>query len=128
MSRLYRQLSSRELLNRVSLDQDAAHNLLQDGLLNDLLHDLDGDLDTALLARYASLNMTYVFRPGELLCWTRRCEAQALLVAMNVTGREQRWRLPAATGEVLAGHGFDHRMDAGELVLPPCQAFFAKIA
>ncbi len=69
MSRLYRQLSSRELLNRVGLDQDAAHNLLQDELLNDLLHDLDGDLDTALLARYASLNMTYVFRSGELLCW-----------------------------------------------------------
>lgn len=72
-------------------------------------------------------DLTLLEGTGELLCWTRRCHAQALLVAINLTGREQRWRLPVATGEALTGHGFDHRVDAGELVLPPCQAFFAEI-
>jgi len=73
-------------------------------------------------------DLTLLEDSGELLCWTRRCERQALLVALNLTGQPQRWRVPLPLGAALEGHGFEHRLQGGELRLGPCQAFFAELA
>ena len=69
MSRPDRPLSSRELLNRIGLNEETPHSLLEDAPLDELRHELDGDLGTVLLERYAALNMTHAFQPGELVCW-----------------------------------------------------------
>lgn len=69
MSRKDRSLSSRELLNRIGLNEETAHSLIQDESLDDLLGDLEGDLGSVLLERYAVLNQTHRFKPGDLVCW-----------------------------------------------------------
>ena len=37
--------------------------------MDDLLSDLDGNLGTVLLERYALLNQQHPFKPGDLVCW-----------------------------------------------------------
>ncbi|MFP4077132.1 MAG: hypothetical protein ACLFTD_11735 [Halochromatium sp.] len=69
MSRQDRPLSSRELLNRIGLNEAAPNSLLQDQPLDDLLGDLEGDLGSVLLERYAQLNQQQPFKPGDLVCW-----------------------------------------------------------
>lgn len=69
MSRQERPLSSRELLNRIGLNEETPNSLLQDESLADLLGDLDGDLGVVLRERYAQLNQPHRFQPGELVCW-----------------------------------------------------------
>lgn len=69
MSRQERSLSSRELLNRIGLNEETPNNLLQDQPLDDLLGDLEGDLGSVLRERYALLNQQQPFKPGDLVCW-----------------------------------------------------------
>ncbi|MEA1049526.1 hypothetical protein U5801_06875 [Lamprobacter modestohalophilus] len=69
MSHPDRSLSSRELLKRIGLNEASANNLLKDKPLDELLHELDGDLGTVLLERYAALNINHAFQPDELVCW-----------------------------------------------------------
>lgn len=69
---------------------------------------------------------------GDMLCWTRRCTAQALLVAVNLTAQTLRVVLPeslqTASLETLTGHGFSGQLEGNEIVLAPYQAMFAKLA
>lgn len=69
---------------------------------------------------------------GDMLCWTRRCAAQALLVAVNLTAKTLRVVLPeslqTASLETLTGHGFSGQLEGNEIVLAPYQAMFAKLA
>ncbi|MFP4280762.1 MAG: hypothetical protein ACLFQI_12290 [Halochromatium sp.] len=37
--------------------------------MDDLLGDLEGDLGSVLLERYAQLNQQQPFKPGDLVCW-----------------------------------------------------------
>ena len=69
MAKPNRNLSSRELLNRIGLNEESSDNLLEDENLDDLLHGLDGDLGSVLLERYALLNTSHAFKPGDLVCW-----------------------------------------------------------
>ncbi|MEA3642104.1 MAG: hypothetical protein VBE63_19505 [Lamprobacter sp.] len=69
MSRQDRSLSSRELLNRIGLNEETPHSLIQDESLDDLLGDLEGDLGSVLRERYALLNQQHPFKPGDLVCW-----------------------------------------------------------
>ena len=69
MSRKDRPLSSRELLSRIGLSEDAPNDLIQNEPLDALLHDLDGDLGAVLRERHALLNQTHRFKPGDLVTW-----------------------------------------------------------
>ena len=69
MARQDRSLSSRELLNRIGLNEESPNSLLQDASLDDLLSDLEGDLGSVLRERYALLSQMHPFKPGELVCW-----------------------------------------------------------
>lgn len=64
---------------------------------------------------------------GDALCWVRQGEGQSLLVALNVTSREQRFAVPRDIARPATGHGFTGYVEGGELVLPPYQAFFAEL-
>lgn len=66
MAKPNRNLSSRELLNRIGLNEESSDNLLQDENLDDLLHGLDGDLGSVLLERYALLNTSHASEPVDL--------------------------------------------------------------
>ena len=61
----HERLSSRELLARIGLDEDAPSNLLDD----EPLDDLSGDLSTILQTRYRLLNDHHAFAPGDLVHW-----------------------------------------------------------
>ena len=65
MSRKYQDLSSRELLARIGLSDEAPSNLLDD----EPLDDLRGDLGAALHERYQLLMQPHRFNPGELVTW-----------------------------------------------------------
>jgi hypothetical protein len=69
MSRRDRSLSSRELLNRIGLDEETPNSLLQEESLDELLGDLEGDLSAVLLERYRLLNQRHAFKPGDRVCW-----------------------------------------------------------
>jgi len=69
-----------------------------------------------------------LFDTGDMLCWTRRSEQQAVLVAINLTAGELRARAPAADPKPMTGHGFDGRMEGRDIVLPPFQALFAEVS
>jgi hypothetical protein len=69
MSRQHRSLTSRELLNRIGLNDETPNNLIQGESLDDLLSDLDGDLGSVLRERHALLNRPQGFKPGDLVCW-----------------------------------------------------------
>lgn len=62
-------LSSRELLARIGLNDGAPTALIQDEPLDDLLGDLDGDLSSVLLERYALFAQRHSFTPGQLVGW-----------------------------------------------------------
>ena len=65
---------------------------------------------------------------NDMLCWVRRVEDSAILVALNVTGNTLRVDLPTAVDAPLVGHGFIGRIENGEIVLPPYEALFAPLA
>lgn len=65
---------------------------------------------------------------NDMLCWVRRVEGSAILVALNVTGNTLRFDLPTAVDAPLVGHGFVGRIEDGEIVLPPYEALFASLA
>lgn len=69
MARKDRPLSSRELLSRIGLSEDAPNDLIQNESLDDLLHGLEGDLGGVLRERYARLNQSHRFKPGDLVTW-----------------------------------------------------------
>ncbi|MEP4468553.1 alpha-amylase family glycosyl hydrolase [Marinobacter alexandrii] len=64
---------------------------------------------------------------GEALCWVRRSGDQAILVALNLTGKPLRLPAPCDVKRVFSEPGFAGRIDEGELVLPPYQALFAEL-
>lgn len=57
MSRHDRPLSSRELLSRIGLSEDAPPDLFDEGALDDL----EGDLGAVLRERFALLKLPYTF-------------------------------------------------------------------
>jgi hypothetical protein len=65
MNRKDRTLSSRELLSRIGLSEDAPPDLFDDGALDDL----EGDLGGVLRERFAVLNAKHQFAPGDLVTW-----------------------------------------------------------
>lgn len=65
---------------------------------------------------------------NDALCWVRRLEESAILVAINVTGNTLRFDLPTAIDTRLDGHGFAGRTENGEVILPPYEALFASLA
>ncbi|TQV74263.1 alpha-glucosidase [Exilibacterium tricleocarpae] len=65
---------------------------------------------------------------GDMLCWLRRCPAQQLLVALNMTGDTLRAPLPVKIENLLEGHGFNGRIERQQIVLEPYQALFAELA
>lgn len=64
---------------------------------------------------------------GDALCWIRRTEDQAILVALNLTGAELRVPAPVDVEQVFQEPGFTGHIADGELVLPPYQALFAQL-
>lgn len=64
---------------------------------------------------------------GEILCWSRRCAQQKLLVALNMGGQTRRAALPQDIDKVLEGHGFSGRIERREIILGPYQALFAQL-
>ena len=72
-------------------------------------------------------DLTVLENTGEALCWTRETGEQSLLVALNLTGKELRVPLAREVRRVLDGHGFNGRLEGGEIVLPPYQALFAEL-
>jgi hypothetical protein len=69
MARKDRPLSSRELLSRLGLNEDAPNDLIQNESLDDLLHGLEGDLGVVLRERFARLSQSHPFKPGDLVTW-----------------------------------------------------------
>lgn len=65
---------------------------------------------------------------SDMLCWIRRSAEQAILVALNPTGDTVRSSLPMPVAASLDGHGFGGRVENGDIVLPPYEAFFATVA
>jgi len=58
-------MSSRELLNRIGLNEEMPSDFLADAALDDL----DGDLGAVLQDRFESLTMRHHFKPGDLVGW-----------------------------------------------------------
>ncbi|NCA71995.1 MAG: hypothetical protein EOM91_18330 [Sphingobacteriia bacterium] len=69
MARKDRPLSSRELLSRLGLNEDAPNDLIQNESLDDLLQGLEGDLGVVLRERFARLSQSHPFKPGDLVTW-----------------------------------------------------------
>lgn len=65
MSRHDRSLSSRELLSRIGLSDEAPHDLLD----NEPLDDLNGDIGAALAARCRAFQDRHTFAVGDLVTW-----------------------------------------------------------
>lgn len=61
----HQDLSSRELLARIGLNEEHPTNLLDD----EPLDDLSGDLGVALRQRYQDFSRRHVFAPGDLVTW-----------------------------------------------------------
>jgi alpha-glucosidase len=64
---------------------------------------------------------------GEAFVFTRTCEEQSLLVAINMTGKELTVPYSGTIKYVLTGHGFSGRYENGAMILPPYQALFAEV-
>ena len=71
--------------------------------------------------------MALVEGTDEAFVFTRTCEEQSLLVAINMTGEELTVTYDGEIKSVLDGHGFSGRFDNGAIVLPPYQALFAEV-
>ncbi len=65
MSRNDRSLSSRELLARIGLSDEAPHDLLD----NETLDDLTGDIGAALVAHCRAFHQHHSFAIGDLVTW-----------------------------------------------------------
>ncbi|MCF7977136.1 MAG: hypothetical protein K9L82_03820 [Chromatiaceae bacterium] len=65
MPRKQQTMSSRELLNRIGLGDEAPPELLDETALEDL----EGDLGAVLRERFALLTQHNVFQPGDLVGW-----------------------------------------------------------
>lgn len=65
MPKNHNNLSSRELLARIGLTDDASYDLLS----GEPLEDLRGDVGAALRQRYELFNRNYKFVPGDLVTW-----------------------------------------------------------
>ncbi len=63
----------------------------------------------------------------DVLCWIRRSDNQAMLVALNLTPETRRTPLPVAGCRSLEGHGFAGRIQQGDIVLGPYDALFAEL-
>ncbi len=107
MSRKSQPLSSRELLDRIGLTEDA-HKTLEDTSLENLDDDsesLEGDLGAALTARYQHFNQRYEFHPGDLVTWKPGL-------------KNRRWPTPgrpAVILEILDSPVFDGEKDSGDI-------------
>jgi len=69
MARQPRPLSSRELLSRIGLSEDAPQDLIQNEPLDDLLQDLHGNLGGVLRERLRRLQQPHRFQVGDLVTW-----------------------------------------------------------
>ena len=69
MARQPRPLSSRELLSRIGLSEDAPHDLIQHESLDDLLQDLHGNVGGVLRERLRRLQQPHRFQVGDLVTW-----------------------------------------------------------
>jgi hypothetical protein len=65
LNRKNQEMSSRELLARIGLNDQASLNHLDD----EPLEDLSGNLGAVLRTRYQLLNQSHRLRPGELVTW-----------------------------------------------------------
>ncbi|NEX22387.1 hypothetical protein G3480_19095 [Thiorhodococcus mannitoliphagus] len=92
-------LSSRELLARIGLSDDAPTDLLDDAPLEDL----SGDLGAALRERYQSLVRRHPFAPGDLVSWKPGLRNK----------RIPRYDQPAVVIEVLDTPALDREDEAG---------------
>ncbi|NEX22226.1 hypothetical protein G3480_18270 [Thiorhodococcus mannitoliphagus] len=92
-------LSSRELLARIGLSEEAPMDLLDD----EPLDDLRGDLGAALRERYALLMHRHVFAPGDLVTWKPGLKNK----------RTPRYDQPAVVIEVLETPVLDREDAAG---------------
>ena len=92
-------LSSRELLERIGLNEDHPTNLLVD----EPLDDLRGDLGGALRERYQSLVQAHRFAPGDLVTWKAGLKNK----------RHPRYGQPAVVVEVLETPLRDGEDDSG---------------
>lgn len=93
-----RNLSSRELLNRIGLGEDAPP-LLDD----EALDTFTGDLAPVLRERYQALQRRHTFAPGDLVTWK----------AGMANRQSPKPGEPAIVIEVLAEPVFDTEMDSG---------------
>ena len=64
---------------------------------------------------------------SDMLCWARHCDAQSLLIAINLTGETLREKLRYPAALAVNGHGFSGYIDDGDIVLEPYDAFFATL-
>ncbi|WP_295407858.1 hypothetical protein [uncultured Thiocystis sp.] len=99
MSRKNRDLSSRELLARIGLNDETPGRLLDD----EPLDDLRGDLGAALRERYRRLLQPHRVSPGELVTWKPGLKNK----------RYPRYGHPAVVIEVLETPLLDREDDAG---------------
>lgn len=61
-----------------------------------------------------------------LISYVRTLDNKSMLVSINMTGASQTASIPMSAAP-LEGHGFSSSLDNGTLVLPPYQAFYARI-
>ena len=99
MSRHDRPLSSRELLSRIGLSEDAPSELFDEGALDDL----EGDLGGVLRERFALLNASHQFAPGDLVAWKPGLKNR----------RVPRYGEPAVVVSVLDAPVFDNELESG---------------
>ena len=99
MSRHDRPLSSRELLSRIGLSEDAPSELFDEGALDDL----EGDLGGVLRERFALLNASHQFAPGDLVAWKPGLKNR----------RVPRYAEPAVVVSVLDAPVFDNELESG---------------
>lgn len=92
-------LSSRELLERIGLTEEAPGALLAD----EAPDDLTGDLGPALLARYRLFHERHRFAPGDLVAWKAGLKNR----------RWPRYGRPAVVMEVLPTPILDSDQDSG---------------
>jgi hypothetical protein len=65
MPRKPQSMSSRELLNRIGLNEEMPSELIEEAALDDL----EGDLGAVLQDRFKSLTARHRFKPGDLVSW-----------------------------------------------------------
>lgn len=96
-----RPLTSRELLARIGLDEDAPGNLLsEEDLIDTTLEDLSG----ALRQRYEAMTSRQTFRPGDIVTWKPGLKNRRL----------PSYGKPAIVMEVLDPPIFDSERNSGD--------------